>query len=381
MNDFTVYFLTPPPGRQTLCCHFGRQGIGLEETGETFPSDSFFAALVAQAATLDDAALDADGVPELARAFCAGEPPLLHSSLFPRLGDLPLLPRPALPLNVTDDTLRAWIGKGFKRLKYLSPALFTAACAGLPITSAPLILQGGKVWMTEAEARTLTDDPWRRRANESDEAWKRRLAATPIWLAVGEPHVTVDRVSCASAYYEVGRVTFAPGAGLALLVRFIDPAWRPRFEGLLDLLAHSGLGGRRTGGSGAFAWRLGRALDAMPGAVGTRAVLLSRYLPAKDEIAALRSAEAAYQLVVVGGWLFSPGQIPQRRQRVRMVAEGSVLDVRAAALRGLVLDVRPDYSQSMRAHPVLGRDVGTPHPVYRSGLALTTPIPDWKEAS
>lgn len=381
MDDLTVYSLTPPPDRRTLCFHFGRQGIGLEETGETFPSDSFFAALVAQAATLDDADLDADGVPALARAFCAAEPPLRHSSLFPRLGDLPLLPRPALPLNVPDDALRARIGKGFKRLKYLSPALFAAVCAGRPITGAPLMLQGGKVWMTEAEARTLTVDPWRRQLNESDEAWKRRLETTPIWSIVSEPHVTVDRVSCASAYYEVGRVTFAPGAGLALLVRFVDPAWRPRFEQLLDLLGHSGLGGRRSGGSGAFAWQPGKALDAMPGAAGTRAVLLSRYLPAKDEIAALRSAEAAYHLVTVGGWLFSPGQMPQRRQRVRMVAEGAVLDARAVVPRGQIIDVRPDYRKSAQAHPALGRSVGTPHPVYRSGLALTAPIPDWKEAS
>lgn len=380
MNDLTVYALVPPPDRQTLCFHFGRQGIGLEETGETFPSDSLFAALVAQAATLDNADLDAEGVPAFARPFRNGNPPLFHSSLFPRLGDLPLLPRPALPLNVADDALRARIGKGFKRLKYLSPALFADVCAGRPIADALLMLQDGKVWMTAAEARTLTVDPWRRRANESDEAWKRRLETTPIWSIVSEPHVTVDRVSCASAYYEVGRVTFAPGAGLALLVRFVDPVWRLRFEQLLDLLGHSGLGGRRAS-SGAFDWKPGKALDVAWGAAGGRAVLLSRYLPAPDEIAALRSNRAAYQLVNIGGWLFSPGHLPQRRQRVRMVAEGSVLDVRAANPRGQVVDVRPDYRKSARDHPVLGRNVGTPHPVYRSGLALTTPIPDWKEES
>lgn len=374
MNDLVVYHLVPPPGRSTLSFHFGRQGIGLEETGETFPSDSFFAALVAQ-----DILVTGDA--SLASAFLDATPPLSHSSLFPRLGDLPLLPRPALPLRVPDEALRHVIGKGFKRLLYLSPALFADVCAGRPITDMPVMLQGGRVWMTLAEAKALNVSPWRRAAHESDPSWRQRLAREAVWSVTGVPHVTVDRVSCASAYYEVGQVTFAPKAGLALLVRFTDPAYRPRFERLLDLLGDSGLGGRRSGGSGAFAWRVG-ALPAIDiGAAGKRVVLLSRYLPRSDELAALRSAESAYRLVTVGGWLFSPGEMAQRRQRVRMVVEGSVLDASAGALRGRIVDVRPDYRKSSRPHPLIGADVGTPHPVYRSGLALTVPIPDWKEES
>lgn len=373
MNDLVVYHLVPPPERRTLSFHFGRQGIGLEETGETFPSDSFFAALVAQ-----DVLVGGDG--SLASAFLGDTPPLYHSSLFPRLGDLPLLPRPALPLIVPDDTLRAAIGKGFKRLRYLSPALFADVCAGRPITNAPVMLQGGRVWVTLAEAKALNAPPWRRAANESDTSWQQRLAHEAIWSVTGVPHVTVDRVSCASAYYEVGQVTFAPEAGLALLVRFTDPAYRPRFERLLDLLGDSGLGGRRSSGSGAFAWHVGASLAIDLGASEKRVVLLSRYLPRPDELAALRSTGSAYRLVNVGGWLFSPGEMSQRRQRVRMIVEGSVLDASAGALRGCIVDVRPDYSKS-GPHPLLGAGFGTPHPVYRSGLALTVPIPDWKEES
>ena len=150
-------------------------------------------------------------------------------------------------------------------------------------------------------------------------------------------------------------------------MRFTDPGCRPRFERLLDLLGDSGLGGRRSSGSGAFAWRVGAPLAVDIGASGKRVVLLSRYLPRPNELAALRSNESAYRLVNVGGWLFSPGEMSQRRQRVRMIVEGSVIDAGAGALRGRIVDVRPDYSKS-GPHPLLGAGVGTPHPVYRSGL-------------
>ncbi|MEI7771839.1 MAG: hypothetical protein WCI67_17740, partial [Chloroflexales bacterium] len=138
-----------------------------------------------------------------------------------------------------------------------------------------------------------------------------------------------------------------------------------------------GLGGRRSSGAGAFIWRRGPDLAFDLGEAGGRQVLLSRYLPRADELEALRSERASYQLVNVGGWLYSTGKPAQRRQRVRMVAEGAVLDGAAITgpLRGMVLDVRPKYAAE-KPHPQLGSGNGTNHPVYRSGLALALAIPD-----
>lgn len=379
MNDLTVYHLTPPAGHDALSFHFGRQGIGLEEATEALASDSFFAALVTQAAVLDGITSGEERIPAFARRFLDGAPPLLHSSIFPRLGDVPLLPRPSLPLDMLDGKLSERIGKGFKRLRYLSPALFMAVCTNQPITEPPLIMQDGKVWITITEAETLPE-PWKRKPNESDVAWQARLQETRIWSIASIPRVTVDRVTSASAYYEVGRVTYASGAGLALLVRFNDPATKPYFELLLTLLGESGLGGRRSSGYGAFAYTSGTLPPYSLASVGRRAVLLSRYIPNTGELQALTSESAAYQLVNVGGWLYSVGHPAQRRQRVRMVTEGSVLDVSRVAVRGEIVDVRPNYAKSTHEHPVFGCGIGTSHPVYRSGLALTVPIPD-KEAS
>lgn len=382
MTDLITYWLRPPHDRAALSFHFGRRGIGLEEAGETMASDSLFAALVAQAATLSPARGPA-GEPAWATPFAdaGAPPPLALSSLFPTLGKLVLLPRPALPIPDRDAALRAAIGKGFKKLRYLSPALFAAVCAARPFAEEPLILQGGQVWISPAEAAALPA-PWSRRDGEGEKAWSARLKEARIWTIDSVPRVTVDRASNTSAYYEVGRVSYAPEAGLALLVRFHDPSAKPMFERLLGLLGESGLGGRRSSGYGAFRCEPGPALDLAIPAGGRLAVLLSRYLPDSDgEFAALQRERSRYQLVEVGGWLYSVGVPAQRRRRIRMVAEGSVIDISAGMPRGTLADVRPDYRQSRDGHPIVGRDQGTAHPVYRSGLALALPIPDQQEGA
>jgi CRISPR-associated protein Csm4 len=371
--DLTTYHIKPPSDGAALRFHFGRQGIGLEETSETLASDSLFAALVAEAAALFPAR-GSEGEPSWATPFAAATPPLRHSSLLPRLGDLVLLPRPALSLNVADG-LRATIGKGFKKLRFLSPRLFAAVCAGEQIAAAPLILQGGKVWISAEEA-ALLPEPWQPVPREDDRFWRARLASTPIWSIDQIPRVTVDRTSSASNYYEVGCVSYAPEAGLALLVQFAAPESKAPFERLLTLLGESGLGGRRSVGYGAFRYEQQDDVQLVTPQNSQRSVLLSRYIPADNEIASLRSERAAYQLVKVGGWLYSVGHPAQRRQTVQMVAEGSLLD--NPAPQGKVVDVRPVYSKE-RPHPALGSGNGTGHPVYRSGLALAVPIADGKE--
>ncbi len=366
MSGLSLYTLHPADGAETLNFHFGRQGIGLEEASETLSSDSLFAALVAQSVLRAGTRLDAHGAPMFARPFVEGEPPFLISSLFPRLGPLPLLPRPLMKLQVAEQ-LRTTIGKGFKKLRYLSPALFAMVCRGAQIDEEPIIMQEGKVWISRNEAATLPAAWAQGSHHESQGGWWRRLSGQKIWQIEALPHAAIDRASSSSAYYEVGRVTYAPGAGLALLVRFSAAAAQPEFERLLSLLSESGLGGRRSSGYGAFRWVREQDVELNLGQPGRRALLLSRYIPQPAELPALRSERAAYQLVRVGGWFYSPGQATQRRKRVMMVAEGALLDTEAAPVRGAVVDVRPDATTGGPA---------VSHPVYRSGLALTIPLPD-----
>ncbi len=357
MPILTVYHLTPPPGATTLSFHFGRQGIGLEETSETLASDSFFAALVAQAA-LSDNQRTPDGAPVWVAPFLNGQPPFRHSSLVPRIGDLPLLPRPLLPLRLPDTAEVA--GKKLKKLRYLSPALFVAVCKGETLPDSPLILQQGKIWLSEEEARRLPP-PWKPTASESTESWRARLSASLLWQIDATPRVTLDRLSHASAYYEVGRIIFSPGVGLSVGVMFHDPQAQPVFERLLTLLGESGLGGKRTNGYGAFTWQRGAPLNLDLPQPHQRAVLLSRYIPTPDELALVRNERSTYQLVNVGGWFLAADGTTYRRQSIMMVAEGAVLSCADHLPHGQIIDVRPDMN--------------LPHPIYRSGLALAVGIP------
>ncbi|GIV64639.1 MAG: hypothetical protein KatS3mg045_1978 [Bellilinea sp.] len=183
MPTLSVYHLIPPAGAANLSFHFGRQGIGLEETGETLASDSFFAALVVQAA-LNDPRRTADGAPVWVEPFLADQPPLRHSSLLPRIGDLPLLPRPLLPIHLPPTAELA--GKQLKKLRYLSPSLFVAVCKGETLPADPISLQQGKIWLSEEDARRLPA-PWKQTATESSDAWRARLTATPALACRSNP--------------------------------------------------------------------------------------------------------------------------------------------------------------------------------------------------
>jgi CRISPR-associated protein Csm4 len=380
MAGLTTYVIEPVHERLGLTLHLGRQGIGYEETTESCASDTLFAALVAHAATHEGLDPQGSAAPAFAQKFCDAvktrkEPPLRHSSLFPRIQNLVLLPRPALDIPLREE-LRQQIGKGFKKLRYLSPALFEATCRGVTIEEPPIIMQQGKVWLTPQEATHLPV-PWQKLAKETSEQWQQRLATTPLWTIDPVPHVTVDRVSNASNFYEVGRVVFAAGCGLALLVQHHDAAFRQSFDLLLDLLGESGIGGKRSSGYGACTIKPheGTLLESLIAETDApRAVLLSRYLPHRDEMPALLSERAAYTLVNVGGWLLSPGATAQQRQQITLVQEGSVLAPQSRVITGDIADVRPNYAHNKQPHPLYGKDTGTRHPVYRSGLALTVPV-------
>lgn len=357
MATFDVYHLIPPPGATTLAFHFGRQGIGLEETSETMASDSLFAALATQAA-LSDLSRSSDGAPAWVAPFAAGQPPLRHSSLLPAIGNLPLLPCPLLPLHLPETS--AVSVKQLKKLRYLSPLLFGAVCRGEPLPAQIVILQQGKVWLSEDEARQLPT-PWKP-VNEARETWRARLQATLLWEVEATPRVTLDRLSNASAYYEVGRVVFAPSAGLCLLTTFADPDAKAPFERLLTLLGESGLGGKRTNGYGLCRWQTGEPLTLPSVENPRRAVLLSRFVPADEELALVRDERSTYQLVSVGGWCMTADGVALRRSSIMMLSEGSVIAVNGQLPRGRLVDVRIDAT--------------APHPVYRSGLALAVGIPD-----
>jgi len=194
------------------------------------------------------------------------------------------------------------------------------------------------------------------------------------------PRVTVDRINSASEIFHAGRVTFAPGCGLWFGVAWHRPqdrvgntnlTYHEAFARALDLLADDGLGGERSTGYGAFTHDQEKEplslADPTPGGL---ALLLSRYHPQPKELpAALAGDKTAYELISVGGWLRSWDGAAQRRKRLWLVAEGSVVRAVGPGPWGDLVDVRPTY----------GSPAGDlPHPVWRYGLALGVPVKEMR---
>jgi len=341
MAPWTFYQLHPKPGAGF---HFGQRGLEQESSGEHCPSDTLFAALVATLAGLEGNA----GVTAFTAPFEAGQPPFLLTSLFPRAGDIPLLPLPRRRLNLTPQRGQR---KLLKRLRYVSPQVFGAILAGenMDTYATPQgqgrFLQSGQVWLSAEEQRALPE-AWRKLSREV-------LHEQRVWRASAVDRVTIDRASSTSGVFRIGRTVYAPGCGLWLGVQWpssVDSAANERLETLLTHLGDQGLGGERSVGYGQF--RLAAASFALdlPGADGAHALTLSRYLPGPDELPTTLGAEAAYGLVGVVGWLNSPAGRARRRRSSRMLTEGSILHVGGrAGPWGRLVDVQP---VGWEAHPV-----------------------------
>ncbi len=95
-------------------------------------------------------------------------------------------------------------------------------------------------------------------------------------------------------------------------------------------------------------------------------MLLSRYRPSNGGTAGLRHPGAAYELTSVAGWLRSSQGAAQRRRRLWLVREGSVVFLPGTGPWGDVVDVRPTYDDPAG---------DLPHPVWRAGLALAVAWP------
>lgn len=373
MPALTVYRLTFPGG-----LHVGERGVNLEESRFTIPSDTLFAALVDayRRSYGDPTAL----VAPFPRDGAAGNPPFLLTSAFPFAGEVRFFPMPT-PLQrfFAPQTLKAR-RKDIQNIRYVSEALWRRMLDGEKMDEwlfpearhtnpkTGVALQGGTFWLTVQECSTL---PSRFQSDERTgkpiplHAWREHKVYTDMRV----PRVTVDRISSASNIFYAGRVSFAPDCGLWFGVEWRSPEARVGnetceqvFHKMLVLLGDDGLGGERTAGYGAFHYKQDHVLGLPDARDGGLALLLSRYHPRAEELPALLNGDGtAYTLDSIAGWLRSWDGAAQRRKRLWLVSEGSVIRVLGNGPWGNVTDVAPDYDAKV------GK---LPHPVWRYGLAL-----------
>lgn len=373
MPALTVYRLTFPGG-----LHVGERGVNLEESRVTIPSDTLFAALV-------DAYRRSYGDPT---AFVAlfphdgttGASPFLLTSAFPFAGEVRFFPMP-VPLQRFFDpqTLKAR-RKDIQKIRYVSEALWRRMLDGEKMDkwlfpedrhtdpTTGVALQGGTFWLTVQECPTLPS-----RFQSDERTGKpiplRALREHKVYTDARVPRVTVNRINSASNIFHAGRVSFAPDCGLWIGVEWRTPTTsvgdatcEQVFHKMLALLGDDGLGGERTTGYGAFRYERVGVLTLPDASPGNRALLLSRYHPRNEELPAVLDGDGtAYNLDSIAGWLRSWDGAAQRRKRLWLMEEGSVIRPTGNAPWGDLTNVCPDYDDPT------GK---LPHPVWRYGLAL-----------
>ncbi len=372
--------------------HLGTHGVNLEETAATIPSDTLFAALLDMWDRLGGSveALVADfpssDQPE-------ADPPFLITSAMPYAGNVRFFPMPVDLGRLFSSEILEHRAKDLKRIAWLSENLLRRALQREILDSwlfpmdpaeAPqkgVALQNGVLWLTVDEVELLPQSlrTLRKPTAPEDPRGLRALRSRSLWASGPTPRVTIDRIASSSSLFHVGRTTFAAGCGLWFGVswrrpdaRIADggPTVREAFLTALGALQDDGLGGERTSGHGAFEFRTDEPFELPDRGADQLGYLLSRYHPRPDEaVGALTDPRSAYRLVSLSGWLRSLQAPAQRRKRIRLVSEGSlVCPPREPA--GDLANVAPGYQGQS----------GLPHPVYRAGLAFVIGWPS-QEAS
>jgi CRISPR-associated protein Csm4 len=363
--------------------HIGTRGVNLEEAGLSLPADTLFAACV-------DAWRRKNGDSrEFAGLFSTANsaPPMLFSSAFPYAGRLLFFP---MPVDLTRLFERATLqhrGKQLQRIRFLSQGLLDKALSGQKLDADlfPLneweepetgaALQGGAAWMLLSEMEQLPREFQRARDR------RHALRTLRVWSMQQLPRVTVGRITSASNLFHAGRVVFAKDCGLWFGIQWLKPeapaghgmTCSQAFEQALQMLQDDGIGGERSTGYGTFDAAAGELFELgsepKPGGLS---YLLSRYHPAENELpgALTGRQDVAYQMTAVAGWLRSPDSAAQRRKRVFMLNEGSLICQPDKNPAGEVTNVAPRYASEEQGAPEF------PHQVYRYGLALSAAWPE-----
>lgn len=370
MPHMIPYYLTFKGG-----LHIGRGADNLTVSEHFIPADTLFAALVDTWRRLGG-----DVNNGLLKPFCSDPPaaPFRLTSAFPFAGKVRFYPLPPnLGVCFSPEVLKEY-GKRIKRIRYISEGVLKKAQAGESLDAwlfpegdedeprAGVALQGGALWLLKDEVADLPETlRWvMERGGVRRERPLSALREIRLWREQKVPHVTVDRIRYAPNLYHTGQVVFRPGCGLWFGLSWDDDKrqdYRVAVERIFEVLREEGLGGKRSIGSGALKdLRAGEAFTLPDPTPGQAALLLSRYHPRDAELrGGVLQEPAAYNLVAVGGWAKTPGYPAQRRKRVWLLSEGSLIRWQPE-VSGTVVDVQP---------------LGFPHPVYRYGLVLATAWP------
>lgn len=339
--------------------HFGRLGIGIEETSERLSSDSLFSALITAYARL----FSSQEVSNLLKLFqTESNPPFRISSTFvyQQLEDktIDYLPKPLrFPINYPDNDLK--ISKNYKKLKYLP----------LDIWHSWYQKHGFISSGDNSDVYELTQTSKRKSHGKLYKAgifsYGKSFQKTVL------PKIGVDRITAATNLYHTGFVQFncqQQKSGLYFLINFPQPddKLENNLKAALHLLSETGLGGERSSGAGQFTFdwfnfsQLNKTWQkVLKYSEYTHHTLISLFWDSHINSEFLQNS--AYEIKESGGWI---AQSNIRRRKVRMFSEGSVFSQKP---QGKLADVTPKELKTKNGGYKF-------HPIYRSGISLSLPI-------
>lgn len=343
--------------------HFGKRGVGLNETEVTLPADALFSAFCHAYAAIkgtDDLHALLTRFPHFGQAGDQS-PPFRLTSLMPTVNGIDLLPMPMLYPQLAMDAVA--FRKQLKAIAWVSKSIFQALVTGQPLaensdfvdlrtgTPNPYTIQAGVIWVNRQEYEQLEG------------------ADTTLWQIDTRPRVTVDRMTSASTAFSSGAIHFANTdklkVSLYTLIRWeaADATLQQAVQQVFTALGQSGIGGERSYGYGQFIPHFTTIQDDLGATKGTYFTTLSPYLPQSTERTVL-AEPARYAIVLRRGWMSHPSYSNLRRPTVRMIDTGAVLHQPANgnAVGGLA-----------NVTPTILQEQGTVT-IYRYGLAWPVPV-------
>lgn len=306
--------------------HIGTGHDDYSTSSNELPSDTLSAALVAMKAQLADS-IDAQTFMES----------FVISSAFPFIGKQLFLPKPMGRILLAQGCDEEPIRKKLKKIKYIEFSQWKEMIRGKALDIEEKQLSGEFLLDKENNHKK----PYCHQVNERVAVSRDGGDATPFYFKW--------------QYH-------SPDAGLFCIVDCSEVTF-DEIKKLFKLLGEAGIGSSKSIGGGKFEIATDEIeLPEIQDADST--LLLSHYIPTKEEIEQINLEASQYEITQRGGYMAgSSVQTFQHllKKSVYMIKSGSLIDG-VHNLRGKITDVTPDWNDQ-RIHPTL-----------RSGCPIVLPI-------
>lgn len=310
--------------------HIGTGRENYDFSANVLQSDVISSALASIYATQ----IDSNGVEKFINSF-------IVSSAFPFIDDIFFLPAPNAKLNINVDNEEEHLyRKDLKKIKYIESTIWQSLVDGTTLTIERSQLQGS---FLISKGFLNFKSPYKSQVNE---------------------RVSVPREENENASpFFFDWTYFRDNAGLYCILSCEGDNVNIIKE-LFSILSDNGIGTDRNIGGGKFEVEF-IDIDILPTIQNpTSSMILSMYIPTKNELSGIDLEKSKYDLHLRGGYI-SGSEYEQfrhlRKKSIYMFGPGSVFAT-TQTLSGKVVDLRPMWNDD------------TLHNVYRSGKPFVVPV-------